>query len=417
MQIYKFGGASVKNADSVKNLAEILRRVENPCIVVISAMGKTTNMLEKLTEAYFTSTTGKVIELFDQLKTVHIRIFNDLIRKDTEKYQPSIEAIFNSLQNKLNSTASLNYDYEYDQIVPYGELLSTRIVQSYLEDQGIDSEWEDVRKVIRTDNQYRAACIDWEVSQNQFEKVFSKINRHIITQGFIGSTREGITTTLGREGSDYTASVLAYLANATDVTIWKDVPGLMNADPKEFPDSRKLDLISYQEAIELAFYGAKVIHPKTIQPLKQKGIPLRVKSFLDPRAEGSIIRQVEEKIKFEPVYILKNSQFLISISHRDLSFIMERQISEIYALFDKHKARVNLSQNSAVSYSVSVSCDDRRIPDLITDLRKHYRVLYNEKLQLITIRHYNEECIKDLLEGKEVLLEQRSRNTARFVVR
>jgi len=417
MQIYKFGGASVKNAESVKNLSEILSTNQAPVIVVISAMGKTTNALEKLVEAYFTKTTGKAYEILSQIKTMHLRIFRALIKNNTAEKQKLLDDLFNQLGAKLEKAPSLNYDYEYDQIVPFGELLSTKIVHLYLEEAGIPCKWLDIRQVIRTNNQYRSAIIDWEISSEQFHKKLSNIQQHVITQGFLGSTREGISTTLGREGSDYTASVLANLSQAKEVVIWKDVPGIMNADPKQFPNAHKLEKISYQEAVELAFYGAKVIHPKTIQPLQNKLIPLKVKSFLDPLSEGSIIKEINEDIDFLPVYILKENQTLISISLRDFSFVNEGQISDIYALFDKHRVHVSLSQNSAISYSACVDCEKRRLPGLIDDLKKRYKVLYNEGLKLITIRHYTESCIDELLTGKEVLLEQRSRRTARFVVR
>ncbi|MEA1873969.1 MAG: aspartate kinase [Bacteroidota bacterium] len=417
MQIYKFGGASVKNAESVKNLSKILSTNEAPVIVVISAMGKTTNAFEKLVEAYFTKATGKVYEIATQIKTVHLRIFNALIKKNTAEQRQTLEALFNQLDAKLKKAPSLNYDYEYDQIVPFGELLSTKIVYLYLQEIGIPCDWLDVRQVLRTDNQYRAANIDWKISAGQFQKKLANIKQHVITQGFLGSTREGISTTLGREGSDYTASVLANLSQADEVIIWKDVPGIMNADPKQFPSAHKLEKISYQEAVELAFYGAKIIHPKTIQPLQNKQIPLKIKSFLDPLSEGSVIREIQEDIDFRPVYILKEEQVLISISLRDFSFVNERQISEIYGLFDKHRAHVSLIQNSAISYSACVDCEKRRLSELIEDLGKRYKVLYNEGVVLITIRHYTESCIDELLIGKEVLLEQRSRRTARFVVR
>lgn len=417
MQIYKFGGASVKNAKSIKNLSKILSINKSPIIVVISAMGKTTNAFEKLVEAYFTKATGKAYEIADQIKTQHLRIFNELISTNTSEKQADLNSIFQLLENKLKKTPSLNYDYEYDQIVPLGELLSTKIIYLYLQEIGIACRWLDIRQVLRTNDQYRSADIDWETSEKQFNKILPTINEHIITQGFIASTREGINTTLGREGSDYSASILASLSNAKEVIIWKDVPGIMNADPKQFPHAYKMDKISYQEAVELAFYGAKVIHPKTIQPIQNKLIPLTIKSFLSPLSEGTVITETQADIKFSPIYIFKENQILFSISLRDFSFINEGQISEIYGLFDKHRAHVSLSQNSAISYSACVDCESRRLPELIKDLKKRYKVLYNKNVQLITIRHYTESCIQELMIGKEMLLEQRSRRTARFVVR
>jgi aspartate kinase len=286
-----------------------------------------------------------------------------------------------------------------------------------LEELGMNIDWFDVREIIKTDNQYRSASVDWEISQRLYNEKMLNHDRYVITQGFIGGTVEGVSTTLGREGSDYTASILAYLSDAEEVVIWKDVPGIMNADPKQFDDCVKLDKISYHEAIELAFYGAKVIHPKTIQPIKEKRIPLKVKSFLNPEADGSIISDFDKWDDSVPVYILKDNQILISISPRDFSFIMEKHISQIFALFDKYRAQVNLSQNSAISFSACVTCDDRHLEKLIVVLKKQFKVLYNTGLQLITIRHYTEDCITKLLKDKDVLLEQRSRRTTRYVVR
>jgi aspartate kinase len=417
MRIYKFGGASVQNAESVRNLGKILLLEKEPLIIVVSAMGKTTNAIEKLTEAYFTKNTGRVFELIDLIKQQHIRIFNDLLRKNRDSKMLGLLDIFSQFESKLKKQPSLNYDYEYDQIVPFGELFSTYIVHAYLEELGMNIDWFDVREIIKTDNQYRSASVDWEISQRLYNEKMLNHDRYVITQGFIGGTVEGVSTTLGREGSDYTASILAYLSDAEEVVIWKDVPGIMNADPKQFDDCVKLDKISYHEAIELAFYGAKVIHPKTIQPIKEKRIPLKVKSFLNPEADGSIISDFDKWDDSVPVYILKDNQILISISPRDFSFIMEKHISQIFALFDKYRAQVNLSQNSAISFSACVTCDDRHLEKLIVVLKKQFKVLYNTGLQLITIRHYTEDCITKLLKDKDVLLEQRSRRTTRYVVR
>ncbi len=416
MRIYKFGGASVKNAESVKNLLKILSQESGDLMVVVSAMGKTTNALEQLTEAYFTKTSGKVFDLFSKIRDMHFRIFDYLMPRNSHEEKAELNALFTLLEERLEKAPSLNFDFEYDQIVPFGELFSTKIVSLYLGASSVNCEWLDIRRILRTDDQYRAANIDWETSKSQLDTILP-LNKMIVTQGFIGSTREGLSTTLGREGSDYTASVLANLTDAKEVIIWKDVPGIMNADPKQFPESQKMDTISYQEAVELAFYGAKVIHPKTIQPLQNKQIPLHVKSFLDSSTTGTIITNVDKDIDMLPVYILKEDQILLSISIRDFSFVNERQISEIYGILDEHRAHVSLSQNSAISYSLCIQCESRRLPDLIESLKKRFKLLYNESVELITIRHYTDECIDTLLKNKEVLLEQRSRRTARFVVR
>src|SRR6056297_2567239 len=408
MNVYKFGGASVKDVASIKKISKLLGDATQPLIIVISAMNKTTNALEALTEAYFTRETAKAQAIFQDISSYHNEIHDELCGKDQTGNPPAYVGVLNFLENKLHQPPSLNYDYEYDQIVPCGELMSTHIISDYLKNDGVDLQWTDARDIIRTDTAYRQANVDWDTSREAFRRHISALRKTIITQGFIGSTPEGINTTLGREGSDYTAAILAVLAGAEDVTIWKDVPGVMNADPKEFSFSEKLPLISYQEAIELAYYGAKVIHPRTIKPLENKKIPLYVKSFVDPGSDGTVIRRVKDDVKLAPVYIVKDKQVLMSISPRDFSFIMEKHISHIFDVFDQYNAHVSVSQNSAISFSVCFSCDKRKLPGLIKKLSENFKVLYNENLLLITIRHFTDEAVKKMLSGKEVILEQRS---------
>lgn len=416
MKIYKFGGASVKNASSVKNLLALMKKEQEARIIVISAMGKTTNALEEITELYFSGKEEEVKLKFKEIKKFHTQIYQDLNNNDYSA-DNTLSFLFDKLENKLTKKPSLNFDFEYDQIVSFGELFSTRIIYSFLKKNTIKCRWTDAREIIRTDNTYREANLNWETSKMSFDNKIGEINEHIITQGFIGSTPEGINTTLGREGSDYTAAILAVLSKAESVTIWKDVPGVMNADPKIFDFSERLDFISFQEAIELAFYGAKVIHPRTIKPLQNYNIPLFVKSFLKPESKGTVIKSSENTEKISPVYIVKDDQVLLSISPWDFSFIMEKHISHIYSVFHKYGAHVSISQNSAISYTVGVSCDKRKIPDLIKNLRNDFKVLYNEKLKLITIRHYNDSAINKMLNNKTPILEQKSRKTARFLIR
>ncbi len=416
MHVHKFGGASIKDAESIKNLSNILQNQKRPVIVVISAMGKTTNALENLAEAYYTRESAQAEALFEKIKQFHEQVYLDLGLDKYAKESAPFSEVFDRLKEKLQTAPSLNYDYEYDQIVHCGELFSSLIINTWLQHEEIDVRWVDARDIIRTDNTYRAANVNWETSKKAFDRQQVHSNRIMLTQGFIGSTPEGISTTLGREGSDYTAAILAVLSGAKDVTIWKDVPGVMNADPKHYDFSEKLPLISYQEAIELAYYGAKVIHPRTIKPLENKHIPLYVKSFLEPGEKGTVIKHVEKELNLSPVYIIKNEQILLSVSPRDFSFIMEKHISRIFDMFDAYNAHVSMSQNSAINYSICVDCHKRKLPKLIEGLSQEFKVLYNDHLQLITIRHYTSEAIEKMLNGKTVLLEQRSRKTARFLV-
>lgn len=320
----------------------------------------------------------------------------------------------------LDEKPQHTYNFVYDQIVSLGELISTCIVGAYLEQQGCSNIWLDVRDVLMTDNTYREAKVDWQKSemlvQKQVVPAFSGVDV-VITQGFIGGTSENYTTTLGREGSDYSAAIFAYLLNAEAMYIWKDVPGILNADPKFYKDAQKLDQISYHDAIELAYYGATVIHPKTIKPLENKNIPLFVKSFLKPEANGTTIRTNVQTKPMIPSYIFKKNQVLISISAKDFSFIAEDNLSRIFALFAGHGVKIHLMQNSAISFSVCVDNDNFKIPALIEALQKDFKIRYNEDLMLYTIRHYYQNTIDTITSGKEILLEQRSRNTAQFVLR
>jgi aspartate kinase len=415
MKVFKFGGASVKDANAVKNVATILNRFPNEnIIVVISAMGKITNALERLTDAYFFKK-GDATSVLSEIKNYHFDILNQLFENKNHPIFNELNNTFVELEWAIEDEPTHEYNHEYDQIVSMGEIISTKIVSAYLNEVNIKNEWLDVRGIIQTDNTYREGRVDWQLTQ-QLSSKLSQSKGVFITQGFIGGTSENFTTTLGREGSDYTAAILAFTCNAESVTIWKDVPGVLNADPKWFDETKKLEQISYQDAIELAYYGATVIHPKTIKPLQNKKIPLYVKSFIHPEEKGTVINELQSPLPI-PCFIFKVNQVLISISPKDFSFIIEENLSDIFNLFAEKQVKVNVMQNSAISFSISVDNDERKLPDLIQTLQKQYRVLYNDNLELITIRYYDQATIERVTIDKKVLLEVKSRNTVQLVVK
>lgn len=416
MKIYKFGGASVKDAESIKNLFQILNTQTTNLIIVISAMGKMTDALEILCNHYFNKT-GKVEESFSYVKNFHLHILHELFGETEQNVYVKTGQLFSQLQLILESEPSLCYDYEYDRIISFGELLSTTIVAAYLEKQGRKVKLVDIRKCLKTDLTYRNANVDLTLSAQLCQKTFTFQDTFMyITQGFIAGTTTNQTTTLGREGSDYTAALLANLLDAENVTIWKDVPGIMSADPKIYENTEIIPKLSYREAIELSNFGAKVIHPKTIKPLQNKKIPLFVKSFLQPETNGSVIRELEEKLKLPPIYINKDHQLLLTLTPRDFSFIAEEKLSTIFSILAKYRLKLNLMQNSAISFSFCIDCMEAVFDNFINELKEEYEILYNKDVRLITIRHYNEEIIRNLIHGKVVLVEQKSRLTARFVV-
>lgn len=421
MKVFKFGGASVKDAKAVKNVAEILKLFpKENILVVVSAMGKITNALERLTDAIFYPAKNEdASKILAEIKKYHFDIIEELFPSKQHPIYNEISNTFVELDWAVEDTPTENYNYEYDKIVSMGEIVSTKIVNAYLVEAGMNSKWKDVRDFIQTDNTYREGKVDWGLTQSLVnEQLIPEIKNDgiIITQGFIGGTSENFTTTLGREGSDYTAAILAYTCNAESVTIWKDVPGVLNADPKWFDETKKLEQISYQDAIELAYYGATVIHPKTIKPLQNKKIPLYVKSFLNPNENGTVINEIQSPLPI-PCFIFKVNQVLISISPKDFSFIAEENFSDIFNLFSEKQVKVNVMQNSAISFSVSVDADERKLPDLIKTLQKQYRVLYNDNLELITIRYYDQATIDRVTIDKKILLEVKSRYTVQLVVK
>ncbi|HBS86772.1 MAG: aspartate kinase [Bacteroidetes bacterium GWF2_38_335] len=416
MIVYKFGGASVKNSDSVKNLAEIVKTSQKNLVVVVSAMGKTTNALENVLEDYFNGNDGFENKI-EGIKNYHLDIARGLFPDNSNAVFDLINSWFARLNDFCRKGSSLNFDYEYDQVVSYGELVSTEIVSAFLNECSLKSKWVDIRTCFKTDNLFRDATVNMEITGNLVKDSFPDENKIYVTQGFIGSTIENLSTTLGREGSDFSAAILANILEAESLTIWKDVPGILNADPKWFDETVKLNHISYLEAIELAYYGATIIHPKTIKPLQNKGIPLFVRSFLDPSETGTVINTVTSEDSRVPSFIFRMNQVLISIKPRDFSFIMENALSEIFGKFAGHRVKINLMQNSAISFSVSVDNDDRKVPALIKDLQKHYQVLYNDGLELVTIRHFDQSTIDRVTVGKKILVEQKSRSTARFIMK
>ena len=416
MRIFKFGGASVKDADGIKNVFSVLEKVGNEdTLLVISAMGKTTNALELVIKNYF----EKSNELHSSLQDVrkyHNQILLDLFDDEEHDIFYAVNSHFADLEYFLRSNKSPNYNFVYDQIVSYGEIVSTTIVSHYFNHAGLKNNWIDVRNFIKTDNNYRDAEVDWEKTQELISKGIKKKALNI-TQGFLGSDENNFTTTLGREGSDYTAAIFAYCLNAESVTIWKDVPGVLNADPRYFENAVLLNQISYREAIELAFYGASVIHPKTLQPLQKKEIPLYVKSFINPLLPGTSVSKGEDLEPKTPCFIVKKEQLLLSLSSIDFSFIIEENISEIFALFHQYKIKVSLIQNSAISFSVCIEDKFGNFRDLKNILSKKFKVSYNEKVSLYTIRHFDEKAAKMVEKDKTVLLKQISRETMQIVTK
>lgn len=416
MKIFKFGGASVKDANSVKNVANILSTFENEqLIVVVSAMGKTTNLLESLIDNYWKQ--ESTIESLNAFKNFHYNIINELFEDNSKD---EFDYIFNKLALKLSSGTSNNYHFEYDQIICFGELISTKIITEYLKLLNAKCVWLDAREIVKTNHKWREAKVDWKKTElaykNLVPSLFEAGNKIVITQGFIGGTDEGQTTSLGREGSDFTAAIFAYAANAEDVTIWKDVPGMLNADPRIFNGTVLLKQISFKEAIELAYFGASVIHPKTIQPLKNKEIKLYIKSFIKPHEKGTTIQSSTTFDNEVASYIFKPNQLLFSLQPKDFSFVVEDNLKEIFALLADQNIRVNLMQNSAVSFSFLID-DKYELDQLLSTFSKDYNVKYNKNVELLTIRHYKEDTINRLTKGKTIILEQKTRQTARLVLK
>lgn len=421
MKVYKFGGASIENVERAKNTAAIIsENSTRKLLVVISAKGKTTNALEEIAQQYFKNQQQKALELFDSLKQDHNAYATELLQ---DRYAPLLEqlqSLYLEIEWILNEQPVRSFDYYYDQIVSIGELLSTRIIAAYLNKGESSAEWIDVRDVLRTDDNYRDAQIDWDATLNQVESkvipLFANSNI-VVTQGFIGSTDENNSVTLGREGSDYTAAVLANMCNAESVTIWKDVPSLLNGDPKIFPNTVPIEEITFHEVIEMAFYGAQVIHPKTIKPLQNKNIPLYVKCFLDKNLKGTLIHNTDKKINYPPILVLKTKQTLLQVTTKDYSFITEDNLSRIYKMFHDCKIKINLIQNAAISFVACIDSHTAHLDELLLLLNEQYEVKRNEDLFLFTVRHYRQDILKEELKNRTVLLTQKTRQTIQMVVK
>ena len=416
MRIFKFGGASVKDADGIRNVFDVLQKVGfEDVLLVVSAMGKTTNALEIVIKNYFEKSSELQSSIQD-VKKYHNQILLDLIDDENHEVFKVINQHFTDMEYFLSHNKSPNYNFVYDQVVSFGEIVSTTIISHYFNFKGIKNNWLDVRNFIKTDSTYRDAEVNWETTHKNISKNIKKKTLNI-TQGFLGSDENGFTTTLGREGSDYTAAIFAYCLNAENVTIWKDVPGVMNADPRYFENAVLLNQISYREAIELAFYGATVIHPKTLQPLQRKEIPLYVKSFIKPLLPGTSVSKGDDLEPKTSCFILKKDQLLISLSSIDFSFIMEENISEIFALFHQYKMKVSLIQNSAISFSVCLEDKFNNFNELKALLSKKFKVSYNENVSLYTIRHFTKEAAEIVEKDKSVILRQISRETMQIVTK
>jgi aspartate kinase len=415
MRVFKFGGASIKDAESVRNVGNIIKStLDKNLVVVISAMGKITNLLEALVDAYYYKT-GNTEGILMRLKKFHFNIIEQLFSDEQHLVYHEMNRLFTELRQLLNTESKQNYPYVYDQFVCFGELLSTKIVSFYLAGAGINNKWEDARNFIKTDTAYTEGKVDWRLTESLIQNRFKENGNLIVTQGFIAGTSENSTSTLGREGSDYSAAIIAHCLNAESVTIWKDVSGMLNADPKWFEDTKLIEQLSYQDAVELSYFGATVIHPKTIKPLQNKNIPLYVRSFMKPLEKGTVINALPVTLPI-PCFIFKMDQVLISISSKDFSFIVEENLSDIFKMFAEQGIKINTMQNSAISFSVCVDYNERKIDPLIHKLKEHYRVLYNKDIELVTIRHYDQGTISRIIKNKKVILEVKSRNTVQFVL-
>jgi aspartate kinase len=418
MIVFKFGGASVKSADAVKNIVEILRKYDQErIVVVVSAMGKTTNAIERIIDHYFAGKSNEMQQEVAQLKMDHLEVMKGLFQDEGHTVYTDVEELFSDMAGKLGKQPTLHYDFDYDQLIGFGELLSTTIISHFLNESGIPARWMDIRRSLKTDNTWREAKINWELSGKLVNSHFVfDSERILITQGFLGSTINDQTTSLGREGSDYTAAILAFLLKAESVTIWKDVPGVLNADPKYFDNTILLAELSYLDAIELAYFGTSVIHPKTIKPLQNRNINLHVKSFVDPDAPGTLVGNLSYS-KLTPSFIFKMDQVLIRTSPVDFSFINENNLEEIFGILSKHGMKINLMQNSAISFKMIVNNDKRKLRAVVDDLEQNYKVAYQTGLELVTIRYFDQSTIDRVMINKELIMEQRGVQNIELLIR
>ena len=418
MLVFKFGGASVKSAEAVKNIVKILQQYEEEkIVVVVSAMGKTTNAIEGIIDRYTAGKSEELKQQYRELKAYHLEVMDGLFKDKGHKVYADVEELFSNMADRLAKEPTLNFDFDYDQLICFGELLSTTIIGHFLNNSGVSTRWMDIRRSLKTNNNWREAKVDWELSSQLVNKHFAfNGERILITQGFLGSTINDQSTSLGREGSDYTAAILTYMLKAESVTIWKDVPGVLNADPKYFDDTVLLDKLSYLDAIELAYFGTSVIHPKTIKPLQNKNINLHVKSFVDPDAPGTLVGNLSYS-KLTPSFIFKMDQVLIRISPLDFSFINEGNLEEIFGIFSKHGLKINLMQNSAISFKMIVNNDKRKVRLVCDELEEMYKVAYQTGLELVTIRYFDQSTIDRVMINKELILEQRGLQNIELLIR
>lgn len=420
MKVFKFGGASINSLERIKSTGEIIASYQGEKIlIIISAMGKTTNALEKVVDAFFDGRKEDALQLFEQVKASHLNLLKFLISLNWQKAENQLKDFFTEVEWLLHDKPVREYDYYYDQIVCCGELLSTSLVSIYLNDIGVKNQWVDVRDIVRTDDNFRDAFIDWNFTKQKvkadIEPLFKNTNI-VITQGFIGATDENESTTLGREGSDFSAAIFANLLNAESQTIWKDVEAVMSADPKEFPDADILHELSYKEVVEMAYYGAQVIHPKTIKPLENKNIPLHVRSFLNPALKGTVISH-KPVHNLPPIIVVKNNQVLMQLSSKDFSFVEEKPIHRLHELFAEIKIRPNLSQNGAISLICCLDDQTEKIEKLAMAASEIFDVQIEKNLTLLTIRHYTPEKIEELTKGKTIVLEQKTTETIQVLMR
>ncbi len=419
MKVFKFGGASVSTIERIQNVGNILEQYRaEKLLIVISAMGKTTNALEKVAEAFFAGKKEEALQLFEIIKQQHLTIARQLLVTHYLPCESQLRDFFTEVEWLLHDKPVRDFDYYYDQVVCCGELLSTAIVSAYLNERKINNKWIDVRDIFRTDDDFRDATIDWNFTQTQVAQYVAPIftqDNIVITQGFIGATDENESTTLGREGSDYTAAVFANMLNVQDQTIWKDVPSVMNADPKQFADAQPLPELNYNEVIEMAYYGAQVIHPKTIKPLQNKGIPLLVKCFLDASLPGTIIHN-KNISHLPPIIVLKENQVLIELKSKDFSFVGEHHVGTLYHLFEKLNIKPNLTQNGAIDFTCVVDDRSEKIEKLAFEASEIFDVQIMKGLTLLTIRHYNKEIFEKLTEGKTILLRQQTTDTIQMLL-
>jgi aspartate kinase len=421
MKVFKFGGASVNSVDRIKNLASIVQQYRHePLVVIISAMGKTTNALEKVVEAFYTGKKEEALQLFEIIKNQHLTTAKYLLVKQYNSCASKLHDFFTEVEWLLHDKPVREFDYYYDQVVCVGELLSTSIISHFLNEENILNEWQDVRDILRTDDNFRDAGVDIGVTEKRivdsWQLTVDAGMNIIVTQGFIGSTDENESTTLGREGSDYTAALFANMLNAESLTIWKDVEGVMNADPKQFPEAQLIQELNFTEVIEMAFYGAQVIHPKTIKPLQNKGIPMYVKCFLDPSLPGTIIHKKNIK-GLPPIFVIKEKQILIHLKSRDFSFMGEEPMQQLYAIFAQTRVRPNLIQTGAIGVQICMDDKQDKTDQFAAQAGLLFDVQVEKNLQLLTIRHYEEALLNKMLEGKEVVLLQKTKETVQALFR